>query len=576
MGAESRHEFGEGFAPDEEYGSLLGHSIYFYSKDVGRPVRFVPPAFALDDITQIPRFQSFNAQDDGCRLWWIEYGGRLDTVHDTEQIKWELWKIVYGVWNHIKNSGQFPEAETLTLEWVGHIPGKRESRRFEGPYMLLQQDIVEQRCHADAVSFGGWSIDLHPADGIFSERPGCNQWHARGVYQIPYRCLYSRNITNLFLSGRGISVSHVAFGSTRVMATGAHTAQAVGMAAALCTRYGLLPAAISEPQHISELQRELQRRGQYIPGLALLDPADLVQQATVRASSAWNVAALPPDGPLWPLTRSVAQMLPLAPGRTPAITLHVNASQPTSLRVELRASSRLGNHTPDVVLATRAVELISGSQDVTVDFGVEIAEPRYVFLCLLQNEDVSVRCSTLRATGLLTVVHESTQEPPEDIGIERFELWCPPRRPGGHNLALEITPPLAVFAPANVANGRTRPIDSPNAWVADPADESPALTLHWPEPQRIGRVELCFDTDSDHAMETVLRGHPEHIVPFCVTHYRLCSGAGELLAECRANHQARQTITLAEPVTTDQLTLHVLATQGQTPAAVFEIRCYQA
>ena len=138
MGAESSEEFGEKFAPTAEYGELLGHSMYFYTKDVGRSVRFVPPAYALDDITKIPRYRNFNANEFGCQLWWIEYGGRLDTVHDTETIKWELWKVVYGVWNYIKNSGQFPEAEHLTLEWVGTIPGKRESRRFEGDYMLTQ------------------------------------------------------------------------------------------------------------------------------------------------------------------------------------------------------------------------------------------------------------------------------------------------------------------------------------------------------------------------------------------------------------------------------------------------------
>jgi hypothetical protein len=130
MGAESTEEFGELFAPDESFGGLLGQSIYFYSKDVGVPVAFVPPAYALQDISEIPRWRSFTTKVQGCRLWWIEYGGRLDTVHDTEAIKWELWKIVYGVWNHLKNSGDFPEAETLTLEWVGLIPGKRESRRF--------------------------------------------------------------------------------------------------------------------------------------------------------------------------------------------------------------------------------------------------------------------------------------------------------------------------------------------------------------------------------------------------------------------------------------------------------------
>ncbi len=248
---------------------MLGHTLYFYSKDTGRPVNFVPPAFALKDITKIPRFKTFNTKEFGCKLWWIEYGGRLDTVHDTEQIKWELWKVIYGVWDYIKNSGNFPEAANLTLEWVGTIPGKRESRRFEGDYMMRQQDIVEQRHHEDAVAFGGWSIDLHPADGVFSEKPGCNQWHSKGIFQIPYRSLYSKNISNLFLGGRLISASHVAFGSTRVMATAAYASQAVGMAAAVCKENNVLPAAIAQNKLMQALQDRLLGSGQYIPGLQL-------------------------------------------------------------------------------------------------------------------------------------------------------------------------------------------------------------------------------------------------------------------------------------------------------------------
>src|SRR5271170_7527177 len=99
--------------------------------------------------------------------------------------------------------------------------------------MLRQSDVVEQRSHPDSVAYGGWPLDLHPADGVFSEMPGCNQWHARGLYEIPYRCLYSRNIGNLFMAGRLISATHVAFSSTRVMGTCAVGAQAIGMAAAL-------------------------------------------------------------------------------------------------------------------------------------------------------------------------------------------------------------------------------------------------------------------------------------------------------------------------------------------------------
>ncbi len=575
MGAESRDEFGEGFAPSAEYGALLGHSLYFYSKDVGKPVRFTPPSYALTDITQIPRFHSFNAQDYGCRLWWIEYGGRMDTVYDTEAIKWELWKVVYGVWNYIKNSGQFPEAETLTLEWVGHIPGKRESRRFEGPYMLRQQDIVEQRHHYDAVSFGGWSIDLHPADGVFSERPGCNQWHARGVYQIPYRCLYSRNIANLFLAGRGISASHVAFGSSRVMATSAHTAQAVGMAAAICAREQLLPADLSEPRRICQLQRDLMRRGQFIPGFRLDDSDDLARKATITASSQFRLAVLPPDGPLLPLKQSRAQMLPVAGGAVPVVSFIVDVDAPTMLHLELRTSNRLDNYTPDVVLDTLSLPLPAGKQQrITANFHALIEEPRYVFFCLMQNEHVSVQCSNQRVTGVLALEQRRAQEPPEDIGVEAFEMWCPPRRPGGQNFAMTVNPPICTFAPENVTNGLARPTCGPNAWVAATDDPMPTLMLHWPQEQRIARIELAFDTDYDHAMESVLMTHPESAMPFCVKHYRLCDSSEQAIAEQSDNHQTCNTLLLDPPIVTDRLAIHLLESHGPVPASLFEIRCY--
>ena len=585
MGAESTAEFGEKFAPGEEYGELLGHSLYFYSKDVGRPVRFIPPSFALDDITRIPRFRSFNAREYGCRLWWIEYGGRMDTVHDTERIKWELWKVVYGVWNYIKNSGQFPEAETLTLEWVGHIPGKRESRRFEGDYVLRQQDIVEQTSFQDAVAFGGWSIDLHPADGIFSEKPGCAQWHSKGTYAIPYRCFYSRNIRNLFLAGRIISASHVAFGSSRVMATCAHGGQAVGIAAALCTEQGLQPADVSrDPAKIQQLQRGLMQTGQHIPGCSLEDPEDLARQAALSATSQLRLRELPPNGPLLPLTDSWAMLLPAAPGRMPAATFTLDVAEPTRLLVELRVSSRPENHTPDVTLAERAILLQPGpGQAVRVDFGVSIDSPRYIFICLMRNESVSVRCSEKRMTGVLALCNRfnpatgrsAAQQPPDDIGVDAFEFWTPRRRPGGHSLALRLDPPPDLFGPENIVNGLQRPTRQPNAWVADPADPSPTLTLRWDSPRTIQRIDLFFDTDYDHPMESVLMGHPESVMPFCVRRYRLLDAAGTVIASCDDNHQTRNHIRLPHPITTDRLDLQLEHPGPHVPATLFEIRCYR-
>jgi len=583
MGAEATQEFGEKFAPTQEYGELLGHSIFFYSKDVGRSVKFFPPSFALDDLTKIPKYHKFNAKEHGSYLWWIEYGGRLDTVHDTEKIKWELWRIVYGAWNYIKNSGKFPEADTLTLEWVGTIPGKRESRRFEGDYILRQQDLIEQREHYDAVSFGGWAIDLHPADGIFSEKPSCNQWHARGVYQIPYRCLYSRNITNLFLAGRIISVSHVAFGSTRVQATCANSAQAVGIASAMCARKKLLPADLKEPARMCELQIELMRAGQFIPGLHLNDANDCARDATITASSQLRLARLDPNGPFVTLAQSWAQMLPVGAGRAPRVSFIVNVAQSTSLQLELRTSDCPDNFTPDVILGRQTIALEPGeNQTVIADFSATIDAPRYVFYCLMKNENVAVQCSEQRVTGILSVANRQNpavgnfgaQTPVEDIGVESFEFWCPERRPGGRNLAITIDPPLDAFAPANVTNGIARPTNQANAWVAELNDAAPKLVLDWDKPQTIARLELSFDTDWDHPMENIFLGHPERAMPFCVKHYRVCDDAGRMIFEQTDNHQTRNTLTFAQPITTTRLEIEIVACHGATPAAIFQARCY--
>ena len=575
MGAEASGEFGEKFAPSEEYGYLLGHSIYFYTKDIGEPVKYVPPSYALEDITQIPRFRSFNTAIDGCRLWWIEYGGRLDTVHETETIKWQLWKVVYGVWDYIKNSGKFPDADTLTLEWIGQIPGKRESRRFEGDYMMIQQDIIEQRHHYDAISFGGWSIDLHPADGVFSEMPGCDQWHAKGVYQIPYRTQYSQNIRNLFITGRIMSASHVAFGSTRVMLTLASAAQSVGMAAAHCIDSNLLPRDIAEPARVKLLQRDLQRVGQYIPQYMLEDAENLVTSAEISASSKLCLEGLPDDGPLLRLDRPYAQMLPLQRGRAPAMTIYADADEDTTVQAQLRVSSRRDNYTPDVTLATLHIDVPAGpNQALRLDFEQLIDDSRYAFVCVMANPLVELHLSSQRVTGLLALQYWRSQLPEHDIGVEAFEFWTPPRRPAGHNMAFDLSQPINGFDARNIANGRARPTDAVNAWVAEVDDAAPTLDIKWIEPQTISQITLMFDSDFDHAMETVTRGHPEDIMPFVVRHWRLLDGAGNTLAEVDDNHQTINRVRFAQPIETDHLRVEVLATQGQVPAAIFAVNCY--
>lgn len=582
MGAESKDEFGEKFAPEKEYGELLGHTIYFYSKDTGKPVKFIPPAYALKDITLISRYKSFKAGDEGCKLWWIEYGGRMDTVYDTEKIKWELWKIVYGVWDYIKNSGKFPEVENMTLEWVGTIPGKRESRRFEGEYILKQQDIVEQKTFPDAINFGGWSIDLHPADGIYSENSGCNQWHSKGIYQIPFRCFYNMKLSNLFFAGRIISASHVAFGSTRVMGTCAHGGQAVGMAVALAVRKKWNLAQLTTQESIKTLQQELLRVGHYIPALKHYDDSNKVNRARILASSEYKLEKMTDDGPWMKLEFSSAQMMPVTVGKMPTVTLQLKAVEDTLITIELRISSKADNYTPDITIYKKNFSLIAGENTVTIDFNYQVDQPRYVFICLMKHDHVEVRLSNQRITGVITVFNKQNkavsnhgkQMPTDDIGIETFEFWCPHRRPDGQNFAMKLGEPISLFNSQNINNGIFRPTKSPNAWLAALDDKNPTLILDWETPQNIKEIILAFDTDYDHPMESAQLGHPEAIMPFCVQHYRLYDENRNIIFEKSDNHQTINQIQLNEPIVTKQLIIELEHPSIYVPAAIFEVQIY--
>ena len=578
MGSEGKNEFGEGFAPAEENGELLGHTIYFYSKDTGRPVKYVAPSYALKDITKIPRFRNIKTGEMGCNFWWFEYGGRKDTIYDTEEIKWELWSVVYGVWDYIKNSGKFPGSENLSLEWVGTIPGKRESRRFEGLYMLKQQDIVEQKHYYDAVSFGGWAIDLHPADGIFSELPGCNQYHAKGIYEIPYRCFISKDIKNLFIAGRLISASHVAFGSSRVMATSAHGGQAIGIAAAMCRQLELEPIDLTDCKMIKLLQQKLNIKGQSIPGVPIDQEENLAAGAVIKTSSELIINQIPFDGIWFDLKFAAGQLFPLNKNTQYSFEISADAQIATTLDVELQCSSKIHNYTPDVLIEKQSVQLTKGIQKVAIGFKNTLSNDQYGFLIFRSNPEVKIRCSEKRITGIVSVFNKANpavnnygkQMPPEKSGFDSFEFWCPERRPQGQNIAMVISPALHCFSKQNMINGYTRPYLRPNAWVADWKDENPTIDFKWDNPQIIKSITLYFDTDFDHPMESSQMGHPEDVMPFCIQNYRIFCGQEQIYAT-QSNHQTINHIQFPNPVETSALRIEMEHPSNKVPSALFEI-----
>ncbi len=283
FGREGRDEFGESLAPPKPDDKTMGSSILFVTRKYDRPMPFKPP----DWIRKFPRcedlpYRHHRTWEYG--YWRVEWGGHLNIVKENERIRDELLAIALGVWDHIKNSGQHPESENWALEWLGFVPCTRGSRRFLGDYILTQHDLQRGEVFDDGVAFGGWPIDLHPPEGIDAKDEPPNRSVLVPLYNIPFRCLYSRNIVNLLFSGRNISATHVAYASTRVMGTCSVMGQAVGTAAALCVCHRCTPRELGK-EAIKELQQLLLKQDAYIIGVTNSDPYDLARRAEVRASS---------------------------------------------------------------------------------------------------------------------------------------------------------------------------------------------------------------------------------------------------------------------------------------------------
>lgn len=281
IGTESKDEFGESLASDTPSATTMGSTLMFRVKQMDTPIPFNKMAWAYEYLS--PESLPVKIRSLEYPQLWIEYGAKLDTIKDNMAIRDELLKILYGVWDHVKNHGDYG-AEDLALSWVGSVPGKRESRRMEGDYILTQDDLENPRKFEDAVAYGGWPIDVHNPDGFYAKKKWLDYTHLNKPYTIPYRCYYSKNIENLFMTGRNISASHVAHGSTRLIRTCAVGGQAVGTAAYLCNKYKMTPREIGK-SHIKELQQTLLKYDCFIPDIKNEDNNDLAQNAVVTASS---------------------------------------------------------------------------------------------------------------------------------------------------------------------------------------------------------------------------------------------------------------------------------------------------
>ena len=234
IGREPQSAFGEDLAPQQADDMTMGVSMQWYAKKRDKPTPF--PLFEYGI--------SFNEQTAEKRLrgeWTWETGLNSRIVDNLERVRDYGMLVVYSNWSYLKNrSKDRRRYERQQLDWLAYVAGKRESRRLLGDYVLSEQDIVKNMPHEDGTFTTTWSIDLHYPDTLNARNFATGAFKAISrqrviyPYAVPYRCLYSRNISNLFMAGRNISVTHVALGSVRVMRTTGMMGEVVGMAAAVC------------------------------------------------------------------------------------------------------------------------------------------------------------------------------------------------------------------------------------------------------------------------------------------------------------------------------------------------------
>lgn len=224
----------------------MGMSNMWAWDELDEEVSFPETPWALDlEMEDFPYPRDHHAQ------WFWESGFDKDAVGDAEAIRdWNL-RAAFGAFNAMKNRGGADKHKNATMTWLAYIGGPRESRRLLGDIILSHDDIIQKKEFADGTVPSTWAVDLHYPKKQYAEKFPDNPFISVAVFgsgidrsvgfPIPYRCFYSRNIPNLFMAGRCISVTHEALGTTRVMKTCGMMGEVVGKAASLCRLHQCLP-----------------------------------------------------------------------------------------------------------------------------------------------------------------------------------------------------------------------------------------------------------------------------------------------------------------------------------------------
>ena len=257
VGRESKAETGEPRAPAEADQLVMGTSVQWNSVEENETVAFPDTRPWAVNFTEETSLKTTKGD------WDWETGANRDQITEIEMIRDYGLRVAYGNWDFIKNhSNAKADFANRRLSWVAYIGGKRESRRLLGDVILKEQDILENRPFPDGTFTTTWGVDLHfpITKNGFTGEPFLSRADIQEIepYQVPYRCLYSRNVGNLFMAGRNISVTHVALGTIRVQRTTGMMGEVIGMAASVCKKKATTPRGVFE-HHFGDLQKLMEK-----------------------------------------------------------------------------------------------------------------------------------------------------------------------------------------------------------------------------------------------------------------------------------------------------------------------------
>jgi hypothetical protein len=565
FGRESKNEFEEPFAADNADSYTLCSSIYFQTKKVNHKVKFLPPTYAYTK-EQIEKLLNHGGRivdekRNGCDYWWLEYGGVKDIISDNPEITCELKKIVMGVWDYVKNSGKF-DSDNLTLEWIGNVAGKRESRRLIGDYILNQNDAINHRCFEDSVCYGGWFFDLHPPLGIYSSEEFCEQISVP-LYDIPLRCLYSQNINNLLFAGRDISVTHAALASTRIMNTCALMGQAVGTAAGFCVANNKSPRQVNK-DHIIELRQELIKNDMFILNCKNEDILDKARYADVIASSVRKLQNTVPERKECLKDDTFL----IVPWRKDAnrFELLMDSEKDTILEFDVYRTIYPESFKPGIQLAHREISIIKQRQGW---IGIELNDIDYegfLYILLHKNNNVNIYISASSCTGTL-------------IGRNDSRLY--------YNPCINVFPEDGFYDSINVINGYNRPYSLPNLWISDRMRdfENEWLILKWKQAVDVNEIRLYFNIDLNKELTSsrseVWAEHHNYVArdgmpPQLVKDYSVYGFVDDKwvkFLEIRDNWR-RMAVHSLNKVHTNMIKIEFEGTYGSQFIEVFEVRVY--